>query len=35
MADSRNKGKMEIEKIEYIKNEKIFLDGIKKDFHSF
>ena len=35
MADSRKKGKMEIEKTEYLENEKIFLDGIKKDFHSF
>ena len=35
MADRGKKGKMEIQKFEYLKSEKIFLDGIKKNFHSF
>ena len=36
MADEEKKeGKMEIQKIEYLKNEKRFLDEIKNIFHSF
>ena len=35
MADREKKGKMEIQKFEYLKNEKSFLDEIKKIFHSF
>ena len=36
MADSEKKeGKTEKQKFEYLKNEKSFLDDIKKIFHSF
>ena len=35
MADREKKGKMEIQKFEHLKNEKSFLDEIKKIFHSF
>ena len=35
MADRENEGKMEIQKIEYLENEKNFLDKIKNIFHSF
>ena len=36
MADSKKKrGKMEIQKFEYLENERSFLDGKKKTFHSF
>ena len=35
MADKLNKGKREIRKIEYLKNEKHFLDEIKSIFIIF
>ena len=35
MADREKKGKMKIEKFEYLKNEKCFVDEIKNIFHSF
>ena len=35
MADGRKEGKMKIQIFEYLKNEKSFLDEIKKIFHSF
>ena len=36
MADREKKrGKMEIQKFEYLENEKSFLDEIKNIFHSF
>ena len=36
MADWEKKnGKMEIQKVKYLKNEKSFLDEIKNIFHSF
>ena len=36
MDDSKKKeGKTEKQKFEYLKNEKSFLDDIKKIFHSF
>ena len=35
MADRGKKGKMEIQKFEYLQNEKSFLDEIKNIFHSF
>ena len=35
MADREKKEKMEIQKFEYLENEKIFLDEIKNIFHSF
>ena len=31
----RKKGKIELQKIEYLENEKSFLDEIKSIFHSF
>ena len=36
MADrEKKKGKREIQKLEYLKNEKSFLNEIKNIFHSF
>ena len=35
MADRGKEGKMEIQKIEYLENEKSFLDEMKNIFHSF
>ena len=35
MADGEKDGKTEIQKIEYLKNEKSFLHQIKSIFHSF
>ena len=36
MADTkRNEGKMNIQKFEYLKNEKSFLDEIKNTFQGF
>ena len=36
MADRwKKKGKMEIQKSEYLENEKVFLDEVKSIFHSF
>ena len=35
MAEREKKGKMEIQKFEYLKNEKGFLDEIKSIFHNF
>ena len=35
MADREKKEKMELQKIEYLDNEKSFLDEIKNIFHSF
>ena len=35
MADREKDRKMEIQKFEYLKNEKSFLDEIKDIFHSF
>ena len=35
MADREKEGKTEIQKIEYFKNEKSFLDEAKNIFHSF
>ena len=36
MADREKKeGKVEIQKFEYLENEKSFLDEIKRIFHSF
>ena len=36
MADrEKNRGKTEIQKLEYLENEKSFLDEIKNIFHSF
>ena len=35
MADRGKEGKMKIKKVEYLKNEKSFLDEIKNIFHSF
>ena len=35
MADREKKGKMGIQKCEYLENEKSFLDEIKSIFHSF
>ena len=35
MADREKSGKTEIQKIEYLENEKIFLDEIKNIFPSF
>ena len=34
MADGEKEGKMEIQKSEYLENEKNFLDEIKNIFHS-
>ena len=35
MADGEKEGKVEIQKFEYVKNEKSFLDEIKSILHSF
>ena len=35
MADREKEGKAEIQKFEYLKNEKSFLDKIKNICHSF
>ena len=35
MADREKKGKMEIQKFEYLENEESFLDETKNIFHSF
>ena len=35
MADREKEGKTEIQKLEYLENEKSFLDEIKNIFHSF
>ena len=35
MADGKKEGKTEIQKLEYLENEKSFLDEIKNIFHSF
>ena len=35
MADGEIEGKTEIQKFEYLENEKSFLDEIKNIFHSF
>ena len=35
MADGQKEGKVEIQKFEYLENEKNFLDEIKNIFHSF
>ena len=35
MADGEKEGKTGIQKSEYLKNEKSFLDEIKNIFHSF
>ena len=35
MADREKEGKIEIQKFEYLENEKSFLDEIKSIFHSF
>ena len=35
MADREKKEKTELQKIEYLDNEKSFLDEIKNIFHSF
>ena len=35
MADRKKEGKTKIQKFEYVKNEKSFLDEIKNIFHSF
>ena len=35
MADREKEWKMEIQKFEYLENEKSFLDQIKNIFHSF
>ena len=35
MADKEKQGKTEIQKFEYLENEKGFLDEIKNIFHSF
>ena len=35
MGDGGKEGKTEIQKSEYLKNEKSFLDEIKNIFHSF
>ena len=35
MADREKKGKTKIEKYEYLKNEKSFLDETKNNFYSF
>ena len=35
MADGEKEGKVEIQKFEYLKNEKSFLDEIKSILHSF
>ena len=35
MADGEKNGKTEIQKFEYLENEKSFLDKIKHIFHSF
>ena len=35
MADGKKEGEMEIQKFEYLENEKSFLDEIINIFHSF
>ena len=35
MVDGEKEGKTEIQKLEYLENEKSFLDEIKNIFHSF
>ena len=35
MADGEKEGKTEIQKSEYLENEKSYLDEIKNIFHSF
>ena len=35
MADREKEGKTEIQKFEYLENEKSFLDEIKSIFHNF
>ena len=35
MADREKEGKTEIQKFDYLENEKSFLDKIKSNFHSF
>ena len=35
MADREKEGRTEIQKYEYLENEKSFLDEIKSIFHSF
>ena len=35
MADGEKRGRMEIQKFEYLENKKSFLDEIKTIFHSF
>ena len=35
MTDMKKGGKLEIQKLEYLKNEKSFLDEIKSSFHNY
>ena len=35
IGDGEKEGRMEIQKSEYLENEKSFLDEIKNNFHSF
>ena len=35
MAEWEKEGKMEIQKLEYLKNQKTFLDEIKSTFHNY